>query len=300
MSGRHVPVAAPVLRVCGLLIVTAGVLLTAAPAGAAAALKATPSTGLTDGQVVTVQVTGFDSDFDVALTVVQCNPNPRSIEDCDEAHTWDALALEPDGTGSAPFRVHVLPSEGGGNVRCGAGYPCTLAVLSDPDDFTARMAVTPISFAGGPAVSTTSSSVASGYAASNASPSSGAPVGSATSSSASAGSARSSSAPPASIPPTSAPPAASGSPAVASSPTTHNTVAGARGTVPVAASSERGAGTDSAFAAPSGTSQPASLTLPAPLASTGADAHVLLLGLGSALGMGGLLVQRRALRDGEP
>jgi Neocarzinostatin family len=301
MSGRHVPVAAEAaFRVCGLFIVIAAVLLAAAPAGAAPALTVTPSTGLTDGQVVNVRVAGFDPELDVALTVVQCNPNPRSIEDCDEVGTEDALALETDGTGSAPFRVHVLPSDAGGTVRCDAGHPCALAVLSDPEDFNARMAVVPISFGGGSGGNTTSSSAASTYAASSASPSGSAPSGSAASSPAtgsSATSAPATSGPAAAVPATtnpapSSPPSSTAVTSLAAPRTANPTVVGARET---AAAPSTGQGS---AAAPSATSQPVSLTLPAPLASTGPGVQVLLLGLGSALGMGGVLVRRRALRDG--
>lgn len=129
----------------GLVISLAGTggLILAAPAGAGEMAPSVTS-GLADGQIITVNVSGFADPDPGQLTLLQCSPGATSSSGCEPA-TLDVLVTNGDGTGSAPYAVQVVPG------RCDAATACALFAVESPlrfdnDDPQSRFASTPISF----------------------------------------------------------------------------------------------------------------------------------------------------------
>jgi len=143
-------------------IATSGVLVSglvlASPGIAAAEPLATASatTGLSDGQTVSVDYSGFPAGATIA--VVQCTSEaPASNTECDE----ERLALgssDPNGAGTAEFTVHTgaIGTAGG---TCDAGSSCAIVVTDFP--VTTSVAI-PITFAAEAAEETTTSTIDAG------------------------------------------------------------------------------------------------------------------------------------------
>ena len=85
-----------------------------------------PSTGLADGQTVSVSWEGFPPG--VAVNVLQCSHNPPTAAGDCELKTAAILHPDPSGSGSLPLKVHTgIVGSGGG--MCGATHPgCVIAV----------------------------------------------------------------------------------------------------------------------------------------------------------------------------
>lgn len=124
----------------------AAVLLTAGPALAAPAVTVTPSTGLTDGQQVTVKVTGYPANMS-GLFVVECNPtaatNPGTAH-CDTTNLG-TMTTDASGAGSTTFKVKIGTI---GDGTCAAGSTnCLIAVAPAAGGNTTNTSGSPISFA---------------------------------------------------------------------------------------------------------------------------------------------------------
>ena len=144
------------------LILLAGVAAArAASSGAAPTAAASPSTGLVDGQVITVRAAGFAPD--TPIQVLECQGTakhpPKDNHAC-QGLTLDASGVA-DGAGkylnsrtdptrqTHGYRVHRLPLaidlQG---IHCGPRDPCGLYVGPQEGDFRLPHAFVPITFAG--------------------------------------------------------------------------------------------------------------------------------------------------------
>jgi hypothetical protein len=83
------------------------------------------TTNLKDGQIITLNVSGFDRPDPGQLTLLQCPPDATSGAACDQT-TIDALVTNGDGTGSSPFAVKLRPG------LCDAGTPCSVFAVENP------------------------------------------------------------------------------------------------------------------------------------------------------------------------
>jgi hypothetical protein len=111
--------------------------------GNAATLSADPSTGLTDGQQITVSGTGFDakSDYDI----VECPTGDDNPLDCDPG-TVGFVKSDSTGSFSAPYTAVRVIEEfvSGTTLDCATAGACDLAAL---DSNLSAVAETPIGFA---------------------------------------------------------------------------------------------------------------------------------------------------------
>lgn len=100
-------------------------MLLAAPAHAEPAVSVSPSSGLTDGQTVTVTASGFTAG--TTRSVVQCAAQVAGQDDCNVAGV-KFINIGADGSGSIEFAVvagdSVFPSGKG----CTADSPCLITV----------------------------------------------------------------------------------------------------------------------------------------------------------------------------
>jgi hypothetical protein len=106
-----------------------------------------PGGPYTDGQVVTVNFSGFPSG--APLHVRECVTPANDGNDC-EFLTDDNLGSSPQGpSGSIAFQIQKLPIAGGQqSFKCDELNPCKLVVSTDLVDFTTGTAKTDIVFAG--------------------------------------------------------------------------------------------------------------------------------------------------------
>jgi hypothetical protein len=101
----------------------------AAPASAAPKLVVTPSTGLTDGQTVTLDVTGFNTTGNI-VGASECATGPVLLSSCDVA---DTLQVTTPNTSSFTFSYtvtrHIVTTDNGA-VDCAVPHSCQIAVQS--------------------------------------------------------------------------------------------------------------------------------------------------------------------------
>jgi fermentation-respiration switch protein FrsA (DUF1100 family) len=104
----------------------------------------TPSTGLANGQAVTVAWGGYAPN--VSLNVLECSVNPPTVAtDCD-LHNADVLHPDPTGTGSLSFTVATGTV---GTGMCDATHPgCAIVVNQGGSLVAAATTVVPITFSG--------------------------------------------------------------------------------------------------------------------------------------------------------
>jgi hypothetical protein len=117
-----------------MALATAGalVVLTAAAAlgqQATPTLTASATDGLTNGQVVTLNVSGFFPNDPASLTIVECSRTAVDIGGCDVGLTQDILVTNGDGTGSGPYTIKEVPG------LCDASTPCAIFALENPQAF---------------------------------------------------------------------------------------------------------------------------------------------------------------------
>ncbi len=128
-------------------------MLGAAPAHAAGAVTATPSTGLADGQTIQVSVTGFPANTD--LFILQCTAAPTGAPGLTPKCNLDGAVLpKTNGAGAVttPFKVKAGPiGTDGGVCPVANDGPCYIvASTSDPStavgipiDFAPTVVVAP-------------------------------------------------------------------------------------------------------------------------------------------------------------
>jgi hypothetical protein len=109
--------------------------LVAGPASAATAVSVTPNVNLHDGDLVTVDASGFTANADLA--VIQCDTTATSIDNCDVS---TALFTVADGGGNLNTGYNVfrtINTTADGNLDC-APANCVLAVanIDNPDPST--------------------------------------------------------------------------------------------------------------------------------------------------------------------
>jgi hypothetical protein len=106
--------------------------------------NATPTTGLTDGQLVTVSWKGFNRNG--TINVVQCSGDGKTggAAACD---LNDAYILRPDPTGEGSAQIDMVVGPVGTGV-CDATHPCMIVV--NDSALTAEEAIIriPVTFAG--------------------------------------------------------------------------------------------------------------------------------------------------------
>ncbi len=103
----------------------------------------TPTTGLTDGQKLTVSWEGFAPGL--AINILQCSvPHPAQASDCN-LQTATLLHADPQGAGSLPFVVHTGLA---GTGTCDASHPQCVVVINQGGSLSpAATVATPITFA---------------------------------------------------------------------------------------------------------------------------------------------------------
>lgn len=105
---------------------------------------ATPTTGLTDGQLVTVTWKGFNRNG--TINIVQCSGDGKTggTAVCD---LNDAYILRPDPTGEGSAQIDMVVGPVGTGV-CDATHPCMIVV--NDSALTAEEAIIriPVTFAG--------------------------------------------------------------------------------------------------------------------------------------------------------
>jgi hypothetical protein len=137
--------AAAVVMAAVLVAATGLTVVMAAPAAAAIAVTVDPSTGLVDGQPVTVTGTGFAPH--ASGGTAQCSAavgQSRDTVDCDLS-TSKTGSADDDGTASFVLRLKRVISTANGDVDCAtAAQPCVVGMgdLSDLTGSSAGMAVT--------------------------------------------------------------------------------------------------------------------------------------------------------------
>jgi hypothetical protein len=132
------------------------VVLTAAAAlgqQATPTLTASATDGLTNGQVVTLNVSGFFPSDPASLTIVECARTAVDIGGCDVGLTQDILVTNGDGTGSGPYTIKEVPG------LCDASTPCAIFALENPQAFDnttvgSRFAKVSITLTGGTTTTT--------------------------------------------------------------------------------------------------------------------------------------------------
>lgn len=99
-----------VFGVVGLVVCGNG-----ADAGAVTSLTVTPSTNLVDGQLVSVSISGFPANTEIAA--VQCGPGAVNANGCDLS-TLQYVTTDANGHVTTAFVVAAVLSTGSGNVDC--------------------------------------------------------------------------------------------------------------------------------------------------------------------------------------
>jgi hypothetical protein len=132
-------------RWCGLVAVALlawGLATMTAVAEAAPMISVSPSTGLLDGQTVTVSGTGFRPL--ATVYVATCPPTATQPLDCDESN-FASLGADVDGSVTITYTVHRLirPSSdpGGAPLDC-AHVACRIGATDDP--FAAALGTDPL------------------------------------------------------------------------------------------------------------------------------------------------------------
>ena len=135
----------------GVLALGAGLIMLAAPAAAAPGLSVTPSSGLSDGQSVSVYGTGFAANA-TNINVVQCQSGSTGPNSCNIAggqffqHT----------NGSGAFTVSITVKASFGSVNC-TKVTCMIVAHAGTDPNSGDTAMMNLSFG----AATSSSSAAS-------------------------------------------------------------------------------------------------------------------------------------------
>ena len=143
----------------GVLALGAGLIMLAAPAAAAPGLSVTPSTGLSDGQSVSVSGTGFAANA-TNINVVQCQSGSTSANSCNIAggqffqHT----------NASGAFTVSITVKASFGSVNC-TKVTCMIVAHAGTDPTSGDTAMTNISFGAAAASSAASTPPAGGSSA---------------------------------------------------------------------------------------------------------------------------------------
>jgi hypothetical protein len=104
----------------------------------------TPSTGLSNGEAVTVAWDGYAPN--VSVNILECSTNPPTVAtDCD-LHNADVLHPDPTGTGSLSFTVATGTI---GTGTCDATHPgCAIVINQGGSLVASATTVVPISFSG--------------------------------------------------------------------------------------------------------------------------------------------------------
>jgi hypothetical protein len=124
-----------------LLIVCGSTLTALHPASAAPSITVTPSTGLVEGQQVTVALSGFGAGE--SLLFGAC-PTGGGLLSCDESSAVN-VTVDASGRASVPFTVHLALNTPNGFVNCQASAGrCSLAVTTNP--ITSIVTSTPLLF----------------------------------------------------------------------------------------------------------------------------------------------------------
>lgn len=115
----------------------------AVPALAEPAITVTPSSGLTDGDTVSVQGTGFTPG--IALVATQCALQSTGSGDCNLA---GLKSTQADGDGNATLEMTIVGGPiGSGSQVCDAENPCIISLGEPTADATAERGVAQITFA---------------------------------------------------------------------------------------------------------------------------------------------------------
>jgi Neocarzinostatin family len=166
-AGRFLQLAgAALLAFAGMVVTVAGTpgaaLATVGPIAAVA-----PTTGLADGQTVTVSASGLPANH--AIQVEECagtvdNPPPDNSA-CDGV-TLDS-STDSDGQGgyaNDSYTVYTRPSSllsSPATITCDAGHPCVLYVGVDQNNFSSPHAFAPLTFSDTVTTTTTASTTTS-------------------------------------------------------------------------------------------------------------------------------------------
>lgn len=124
-------------------------------------IRVRPSSGLEDGQTVTVEVEDYPPGARVQAMLC-APPDATGVERCGAPGATAPLAVGPDGRGSTQLTVRPGPV-GRMRVRCGPGHTCGVSVASET--VFARAPVVPVTFATPAGAGYDSTRLAAGLAA---------------------------------------------------------------------------------------------------------------------------------------
>ena len=124
----------------GVLALGAGLIMSAAPASASPGLSVTPSSGLADGQSVSVYGTGFAADA-TNINVVQCQAGSTSANSCNIA--GGQFFQHTNGSGALTVSITVKASFG--SVNC-TKVTCMIVAHAGTDPNSGDTAMMNISF----------------------------------------------------------------------------------------------------------------------------------------------------------
>jgi hypothetical protein len=108
-------------------------------------VTATPSTGLSDGQSITITGTGFTPDVSVAAA--ECGAGTVGTQSCDIGHVVTGQA-DDSGNVSLTFTVHASLSTGTGTIDCTTGPGACVVGMANISDYSESNGA-PITFGSG-------------------------------------------------------------------------------------------------------------------------------------------------------
>ncbi|HEX8804696.1 MAG TPA: neocarzinostatin apoprotein domain-containing protein [Acidimicrobiales bacterium] len=131
-------------RTVGLVTALAGVALLAAACTPVPAVSVAPSTGLTDGQVVTVIGSGYSPSSTVGI--VQCRAGASAIDQCD-GRTADSFSTDAAGRYTRSMTVYARVTDAHGVSTDCASAPGACIVASVYVHGFQGLATAPLTFA---------------------------------------------------------------------------------------------------------------------------------------------------------